>query len=470
MIENSKIYGFLSKIGRFLLKIIDGSLLAGIFLSPNENVAETRGSIFFKIYRLLRGIGWKIFRALRLNKLLEGSIFKMVFLWASLTVILAPIAPTMIIILLSLAGFGSLVLYLLCTPRAELKYYPLNKYVYVFAAVYFISIFTSVDVKGSLYGGCLTVLFIMFYMVMTNCIKKKIQFKALVFVISAVGILVSLYGFYQYMNQSKFGGVWVDTDMFQSISFRVYSTLGNPNVLGEYFLLVIPTAVAGFFVSRNNISRLFYVAAVGAMMICLVITYSRGCYIGIMVAAAVFLVLLDRRFILLGIVGLLIMPFVLPETIINRFMSIGNMNDSSTSYRFYIYMGTINMLKDYWLCGIGPGQSAYNKVYPYYGYNGISAPHSHNTFLQVMCDTGIAGIIVFIAVIYQFFKLLFRAYIDTDDKETKIYTIAFMASISGFLVQSLFDYTFYNYRVMIFFWIYIALGAVATKYASLKGE
>ena len=80
------------------------------------------------------------------------------------------------------------------------------------------------------------------------------------------------------------------------------------------------------------------------------------------------------------------------------------------------------------------------------------------------------GIIVFIAVIYQFFKLLFRAYIDTDDKETKIYTIAFMASISGFLVQSLFDYTFYNYRVMIFFWIYIALGAVATKYASLKGE
>ena len=361
-------------------------------------------------------------------------------------------------------------MYLLCTPRAELKYYPLNKYVYVFAAVYFISIFTSVDVKGSLYGGCLTVLFIMFYMVMTNCIKKKIQFKALVFVISAVGILVSLYGFYQYMNQSKFGGVWVDTDMFQSISFRVYSTLGNPNVLGEYFLLVIPTAVAGFFVSRNNISRLFYAAAVGAMMICLVITYSRGCYIGIMVAAAVFLVLLDRRFILLGIVGLLIMPFVLPETIINRFMSIGNMNDSSTSYRFYIYMGTINMLKDYWLCGIGPGQSAYNKVYPYYGYNGISAPHSHNTFLQVMCDTGIAGIIVFIAVIYQFFKLLFRAYIDTDDKETKIYTIAFMASISGFLVQSLFDYTFYNYRVMIFFWIYIALGAVATKYASLKGE
>ena len=190
----------------------------------------------------------------------------------------------------------------------------------------------------------------------------------------------------------------------------------------------------------------------------------------IIVSAGVFLVLLDRRFILLGLAGLMIMPFVLPESIINRFMSIGNMEDSSTSYRFYIYMGTINMLKDYWLSGIGPGQSAFNKVYPYYGYNGISAPHSHNTFLQVMCDTGIAGIIVFVAVIYQFYKQLFRSYLAVKDKTAKILVISFMSSISGFLVQSLFDYTFYNYRVMIFFWIYIALGVVATGYASLKED
>ena len=258
--------------------------------------------------------------------------------------------------------------------------------------------------------------------------------------------------------------------MFESIQFRVYSTLGNPNVLGEYLLLIIPTAVACFFVAKNNIFKLFYFFAAGVMMVCLILTYSRGCYLGIMVAAGVFMVLLDRRFIILGILGLLLMPFVLPDTIINRFMSIGNMQDSSTSYRFYIYMGTISMLKDYWLSGIGPGQSAYNKVYPYYGYNQISAPHSHNTFLQVMCDTGIMGIILFVSVIYQFFKLLFRAYINIDDKTTKIFVISFMSSISGFIVQSLFDYTFYNYRVTLLFWIYIALGAVATGYMALKEE
>jgi len=470
VIESSFIYCFLVKIGKYFMNLIENSFLAGFFLSDNENKYETESSVFFLIYKYVREFLMKIFRTLKITKLLEGSIFKAVFLWSLITIALAPVAPTMIIIALSLAGYGSLALMLLCNKKAEMEYYPVNKFIYLFAGIYMISTFLSVDMRGSLFGGLLTVLFILFYFVVINSIKKKIQFRAVVFTLVSFGILVSFYGFYQYLNQSKFGGVWVDTDMFQSISFRVYSTLDNPNVLGEYFLLVIPTAVAAFFVSKNNIMRLFYFFATGIMMVCLVLTYSRGCYLGILFAAGVFLVLLDRRFIILGILGLFMMPFVLPETIINRFLSIGNMNDSSTSYRFYIYMGTINMLKDYWLSGIGPGQSAYNKVYPYYGYNGISAPHSHNTFLQVMCDTGIAGIMVFVTIIYQLYKQLFRSYLSKRSRTERIYNIAFMSSLSGFFVQSVFDYTFYNYRVMILFWIYAALSMVSTRYASLKEE
>jgi len=203
-------------------------------------------------------------------------------------------------------------------------------------------------------------------------------------------------------------------------------------------------------------------------MVCLVLTYSRGCYIGILVAAAVFLVLLDRRFIILGVFGVMALPFVLPDTIIQRFMSIGNMNDSSTSYRVNIWLGTISMLKDYWLSGIGPGQSAYNKVYPFYGYNGISAPHAHNTFLQIMCDTGIMGIITFVLIIYQYFKNLFITYLKEKDFEAKVLTISAMSSVMAFMVQSMFDYTFYNYRVMLLFWIFIGLGVVFTQYSSLK--
>ena len=126
------------------------------------------------------------------------------------------------------------------------------------------------------------------------------------------------------------------------------------------------------------------------------------------------------------------------------------------------------MLKDYWLCGIGPGQSAYNKVYPFYGYNEISAPHSHNTFLQIMCDTGIVGIIVFLVTIYQYFKSLFTSYLKEESFEAKVFMISSMSGVSAFLVQSLFDYTFYNYRVMLLFWIFIGMGLAFTRYSQLK--
>ena len=131
------------------------------------------------------------------------------------------------------------------------------------------------------------------------------------------------------------------------------------------------------------------------MMLCLLLTYSRGCYLGILFAVALFLVLLDRRFILLGIVGLALLPVVMPASIMERFLSIGDLTDTSSSYRLLIYLGTLGMLKDYWFSGIGPGMEAFNQVYPAYAYHAVSAPHSHNLFLQLTSDTGIFGMGIF---------------------------------------------------------------------------
>ena len=204
------------------------------------------------------------------------------------------------------------------------------------------------------------------------------------------------------------------------------------------------------------------------MTICLILTYSRGCYLGLLFGAAVFLVLYDKRFIWLGIIGLILLPFILPDTIINRFMSIGDMSDSSTSYRVYIWLGTIAMLKDYWLCGIGPGIDAFNLVYPAYAFNSISAPHSHNLFLQIICDAGIIGFAIFVAVIYQYYKASFASLKKEKDKKARVYNIAGASAVTAFMVQSMTDYTFYNYRVMFLFWAVLAVGILFTKFSDMK--
>ena len=113
---------------------------------------------------------------------------------------------------------------------------------------------------------------------------------------------------------------------------------------------------------------------------------------------------------------------------------------------------------------------AFNQVYPLYAYTSSSAPHSHNLFLQIVCDTGIVGLIVFVLLIFQYYRMTCGALSRENKKENKVLLIAAISSVTGFMVQSMSDYTFYNYRVMLLFWVCIGFGMVLTKLYRLKEE
>ncbi len=457
-IHESKVLGALDRLYVYLGKQAQQSHIIQWFLAVREDPADTQRSIFSKLFYGILGIFGTLFEKIGLSRLLEGSILKEPFLWGALAMALAPLLPTMAVLAIVMISFVALFLQLVCEKK-RMTYQVLTKYVLLYAFVYLFATIFSVSLQDSLLGGILSVAFTLFFVVISQSVDSKKKADILVRALIIIGALVSVYGFYQYMHQDQFSGQWVDADMFSSITFRVYSTLENPNVLGEYFLLVLPFAASIFLTAKNKADRFVSFICGCAMLVCLVLTYSRGCYLGLLVSAAAFLVLIDRRFLLLGILGLLALPFVLPDTILNRFLSIGNMEDSSTSYRVYIWMGTLAMLKDYWFSGIGPGIGAFNKVYPFYAYHSVSAPHSHNLFLQIFCDAGVIGFMVFASIIWMFYRLGFRAVSVEKNWREKIHLIAGISAISGFMVQSLTDYTFYNYRVMLLFWAVLGLTA-----------
>ena len=462
MLKNSIVYNLFASIGNWFSKQFNQSCLINRFLTEKATAELPQKGLFSQIFASIVELFKKLFSTLKLNKLFDGSIFKATYLWCFMAVVFAPILPTMVVLALALVGFASLAIRMFCDDL-KLRHFPLNKFVLIYALIYFISTFTSVNVKGSLLGGILTTAYILFYFVVINSVETKKQLNFLTFCFVCFGIFIAMYGFYQYLNPSKFSGSWVDKEMFSDIGFRVYSTLGNPNVLGEYLILIIPFVVAFFFNTKGFLKKGFFFIVGCMLMLCLILTYSRGCWL------VIFLILLDRRFIILILIGLAIMPFILPETIINRFMSIGNMSDSSTSYRFFIYMGTLSMLKDYWICGVGPGSSAFNMVYPSYAYDSITAPHSHNLFLQVMCDSGICGEIAFLALIYRAYKTCFIS-LKKAAEENKIFIIGAISALSGFFLQSMFDYTFYNYRVMLMFWVVLALAMLYSNVDKLRED
>lgn len=471
ILKSSIFFRWLTTFFRFIGVLWQRSAIVTWFLHPLERRAS-EWSILVRMGRLPHRLLSGAFSKLGLNRLLQGSIFKQTFLWCLLPAALAPLLPTMVTLCLVLVGFFSLLLRFGTKPEYRLQFSPVNKYIGLFALIYLIATLTSVTLSGSLFTGFLTILFTLFAVLLDNAVTSRRQTELMIRAFVLAGTAVSVFGIYQYFFYNPASaGAWIDDDMFSEITNRVYSTLDNPNVLGEYLLLITPFAAACLLTAKTWPRRLFYLGCLGAMLLCMLFTTSRGGWLGLLFAAAIFIVMLDARFILLGLVALVVMYFSLPDWVVERFTSIGNMSDSSTSYRVYIWLGTISMLKDYWLSGLGPGIAAFNMVYPAYSFNTVSAPHSHNLFLQLMCDAGILGLVLFLMVVFSFYRRTFSAFsISTKagDKTVRIYLAAAVSAVSGFLLQGMTDFSFYNNRVTLFFWAVIALGMILSRWHTMQ--
>lgn len=383
----------------------------------------------------------------------------------------APILPTMMDVALALLCLASLFVNGILEENFKFKFDGLGFFIIVFIAVYLVAGFTSFVPAKSLSIWMIYFVFTAMYFVIINTAntEKLLNNMLTVFVIS--GFLVCLYGLAQYVFGWDTNQAWMDEEMFTDIKMRIYSTLGNPNVFGEYILLVLPVSVGLMWTRKNAAAKITYAGISVVMFAALILTFSRGCWLGLLFAAAIFITFAAGKLWGLGLIALPVLPMVLPDSIINRFTSIGNMEDSSTSYRVYIWMGTLAMIKDFWLSGIGMGQEAFTQVYPFYSYNGIVAPHSHNLFLQILVESGVVGIAVFLIIVALFLRRIMTGY-QFGGKGDGLSTVmtAVAAGVCGFLLQGMFDNCFYNYRVMLVFWCVIALGRACVYVAKQRSE
>lgn len=315
--------------------------------------------------------------------------------------------------------------------------------------------------------------------------------------------LVSLYGIFMYFTGGGYSSdAWVDSEMFSAIGRRAVGTLENPNMFGEYLILIIPIAVGMLIGRGEGLRRIPAFFCIGIMGVCLILTWSRGAWLGLIFAALLFLFMWHRRsvwVILAGIAFIPVLPMILPDSIVSRFTSIGNMTDSSTSYRVYIWRATINMIEDNLTTGIGIGEGAWDRLYPLYAYLGVeAAPHSHNLYLQIWLELGIIGLLVFVVflfLLYQSGFTLFSRLAGDSDLSTpdlsgsllrqnlsegldlsrelnrsktqlRLSTAAPLCGIFAVLVQGMTDYAWYNYRLYLMFWLVCGLASAYARNGS----
>jgi len=351
---------------------------------------------------------------------------------------------------------------------------------------FFVSTFFSIHPQLSLWGsysrqqGFYTlihyllffVLFILYFYPDANqsLIKRNWQkIKRIIITIMLSSALVCLYGLMQYFAFDPLR--WKEAAIYTG---RIFSSLGQPNFLAQYLVIILPISVFSlFFIFKKFISRFLAAILILTQLACLLFTYSRAAWLAFMASLTVFIIVfffikrykkLAWGLISIGLASIIIIisfnilkpPSTNQSTqvnLVNRFRSIFDLNSGSNKIRLYYWQAGLSEFKTMsWqrkIIGYGPETlaSIYIKYYqPDWGvYETINTfpDRAHNAILDTILQFGLMGLII-IALLYYYIFLRVYKYLRNPKPGFKAeywLIVAMLVILVGYFINNLFSFS-----------------------------
>ena len=285
----------------------------------------------------------------------------------------------------------------------------------------------------------------------------------------SVVILVSAaWGVVQRLQGVEIVASYVDKTLNAGLPGRVQSYFDNPNTYAQVLVMLLPLTAALMVTSKKPLGKAAALCVLLAGILALGMTYSRASWIGLAAAAGIFLILWKPGLIPPILILAVICIPLLPESIMNRILTIGKAtSDSTVTSRFPLYQAGFEVLKQSPITGAGLGGDAVreyildHKIYKLMIYYA----HLHNVFLEVWVESGLLGFLSFVAASLWGLKGMARGSRQGSDKTVRIFSAACCGSVAGSLLTGMVDYIWAYPRVMCIFWFVFAMGLAAVKLA-----
>ncbi len=292
----------------------------------------------------------------------------------------------------------------------------------------------------------------------------------------AGSLLTSVLGIRQLYGDA--GGAlarWSDANSVAQGTVRIYSTLDNPNLLGGYLLPILPLAAVAVLRWTGWLRRLYALAAFVLGVVALVLTYSRGAWMGMVASLALLGLLLSFRVtrswpplwrrvlpvVLLGGGALVLVVLVTQvEPLRVRVMSlVAGREDSSNNFRMNVWTSALEMVRDRPWIGIGPGNTIFNLIYPLYQQPKFNALSAYSIPLEWLVEAGVPGLITGAGLFLASMATGLRQW--RLDGPMVLPSLAAVAAFVGLAIQGLTDTIFFRPEVQL-----IAMFSLATLSAS----
>lgn len=266
---------------------------------------------------------------------------------------------------------------------------------------------------------------------------------------------------------------WIDKSFVGVISGRAASTFGNPNVFSVFLIVAIIFSITYALDRSRGALRILYFLSSIINILSLLLTFTRGAWVAIILAAAAYFVLHFKKIPKILLIPLALSPLAIFafKPFVSRLLSIFNLADSSISSRLSIWRSAIEMLKDNLFVGVGIGSASFNEEFVKYAESGAEwAPHSHNLFLELACQGGI-----FLALIFAFLLLVRLRHIASYKPYIKGSSLTSPITMTGLAIFSLVsfgctDYIFYDCSMFFLFWVVFGIGSATLRISKREFE
>ena len=239
-------------------------------------------------------------------------------------------------------------------------------------------------------------------------------------------------------------------------------TLGG-GCLGCFYILVISVCLGIIFessVSKWLKAALFFLSSF--LLFGLILNFARAAFVGMF--ASVSMILFFRRkknfALFFGLAGLVLAY----SPAWNLMLDIFTTRQIPSSYaRFVVWKDAIGVFREHFFTGVGPGNYFF---YPSFRGQYGQMASAHNNYLQIAAEMGIFGLFVFLGFLFIALREAISLYRTTASKLFKSLSLAFIGTIAGVSVASIFgDFILpakenaghVSIRATIYFWILLGL-------------
>jgi len=288
---------------------------------------------------------------------------------------------------------------------------------------------------------------IVIFIVIVNVVRTKNRLKLLIWLAFAVSLYLSYYAISDYMHGNfREGSAFYNN---QRIGGVIRGLFGNSNDLALHLVTMVPLAIGFAFASKGILRKLLYVSFSVLFISAIVVTFSRGAFLGLFVTALVLVRKIGRKNKTLSagvlVVALLALLALAPASYSNRLSTILSSSADTTgssSQRTEILKRSIWVTLRYPLFGVGVGNFHYKSVHELV---------THNAYTQVSSEMGIPALVMYLMLMIYPQRRLREIELatadDADKRKLHYWSIGIQASIIAYMVSSFFGAVAYQWYI-----------------------